>query len=381
MACKQKTIAVHPKMATTPKALNKAPSVKLDKSAKTVELRLSKARSNQPCHISFEPYARPLATWPFTSEDDAAFSLFQCKREAFEVFDDGTFAVAYALPAAAESGMALDMRTLVFDKAGKLLWTHRMTRKEQGVNFVSNFRESFILDMPPHLICSGTLWEGSVQMHCMDRKNGQPKWMGKLPFWSGITPQAMGMSVYIADLTALRKHYPYNGLERRYKRLDGPGGRLSVYATDGQKLFFAANRTGYPLLTAYDFKTMKRVWQVEIDREFESMYTHVFKDANLLLLNSQKTLFAIDTRNGKLLYTLDIQEDNPPITYLKGNLYMLQRLPEAQNRLVAIDPKSGQAKWSSTVPNGTLRLGRQHQRLFIGSPSSAQRVYLPESTP
>lgn len=341
------------------------------------ELKLEERISASACHRVFEPHERPLEQWPFEDEPSAMATLFACKAEAYTALGARGHMVAYALPQTPDNETAVDMRLVVYDDEGKLSFSHRVVRADQGSQFLSNFRESFALELSPHLICTGTAWELNIQIHCLGRDDGDVKWRGQLPFWSGISPQAVGMSLYFADLSALRRHYPYSGVEQRYKRLDGPGGRLGLYATDGQHLFFGPNRGGPYTLTAYSFKDMEHTWGRELGRELDATFTFSSPEANLLVLKHNNELWAIDTQNGDLLWQLDVGQDRPQLASINQTLYVLWRREEQPNVLVALNARDGKAQWWANTPTGVTRLSAMRGQLLLGELGAASAVSHP----
>lgn len=337
---------------------------------KRVELTLSQPTLKRPCHRTFEPHTRPLAQWPLDSPKKEAVTLFGCDREAFIKTSKGERVIAYTLPSV--EGTSPDMRTLMYSPSGKLLWSHRTERK--GENFTLNFRESYILDMEPHLMCSGTLWESSVQLHCMNRETGEDAWLGRLPFWSGIVPQRAEMSVIIADISALRRHYPYNGLEQRYKKLPASGGRMALYATDGKQLFFGANRSPDLTLQAYDLTSFDPLWSVKLEDEVDSVYTRVLPQEELLVLQKEDTLDFFNTKTGKRLYRLKSNEDASPLTTWKGQVLMLQRRGTAPNRLIALNAKTGALMWWALTQTGTLKVAATPSHIMLSGVTSAYTI-------
>lgn len=341
----------------------------LDKD-KRVELTLSPPTIKRPCHKTFEPHARPLEQWPFDSPAREDVELFGCDREAFLKTAQGERVIAYTLPSS--EGTSPDMRTLMYGPSGKLLWSHRTARK--GENFTLNFRESYILDLAPHLMCSGTLWESSVQLHCMNRASGEDTWLGRLPFWSGIVPQRVDMSVVIADISAIRRHYPYNGLEQRYKRLPASGGRMALYATDGDKLFFGANRTPDLTLQAYDLKSFELLWSVAVEDEVDAVYTKILPNSELLVLQREGTLDFFNTKTGERLYRLKSNEDSSPLASWKDQVLMLQRRGAAPNRLIALDAKTGELAWWAITQTGTLKMDATSTQVMLSGVTDAYTI-------
>lgn len=341
------------------------------------ELKLEERITAAACHRIFEPNERPLEQWPFEDEPTAMATLFACKAEAYTPYGERGHMVAYALPNTPEHGSAVDMRLVVYDDQGKLRFSHRVVRSDQGPHFLSNFRESFALDLPPHLICTGTAWELNIQIHCLGREDGDIKWRGQLPFWSGISPQAQGMSLYFADLSALRKHYPYSGVEQRYKRLDGPGGRLGIYATDGKHLFFGPNRGGPYTLTAYHFKDMEHVWGRELKQELDATFSFSASDAQVLVLKHQQELWALDTGSGDLLWQLDVEQDRPALAHINQTLYLLWRREQKPNILVALNARDGKPQWWAKTPTGVTTLSAMRGNLLLGELGAASAVAHP----
>ena len=368
----------HPSAAPPPQTLTYSPLPALQARALgsmmepglRVELELGAPVQASPCHERFEPHERPLERWPFEDAAQVAGALMACRPEAFERLSDGTLALAYALPARPESGLGPDLRVSRYDARGDLMWTHRVNRQERAGGALP--AESFVLDLPPHLICAGTTWEMTVQVHCLARQDGQARWRGQLPFWSGMRPQALGMSLYFADMAALRRHYPYSGVEQRYVRLDGSGGKLALYATDGQRLYFGPNRGGPYTLTAYDLKEMAPRWGVELGVELDA--TFAVASPQVLVVKRLDELWGIDPQTGDRLWALQVEQDRPQLIAHQDALWMLWRRADQANALLHLDARTGQVRAWASVPEGTIALGRFEGALALGQLTQAQAV-------
>lgn len=342
-------------------------------------IHVSEARIWDPCHVLFEEDGAPRARYPFQGDRERqAEALFGCEVEAFEELEDGRRLIAYALPARGLDVGPRDLRLAVYDGDGELSWSLRLNRSGKGAGFLSSLRGSFVADLPPHLICGGTMWEGSVQAICARAESGEAVWEGRLPYWTGIRPTPRDGSLFVADVTGLRRVYPWEGTEMRYRRLEGSGGRASFYATDGERLFFSSGRGDAPLtLIAYDLEQMKPLWSKKLPSKLTATWGRAFPEHELLVVHTDERVIGVDTTTGEARWVFGVGRDTPPVATSKDTLYLLVRRAKGPNLLHALDPRTGEHRWWGAPPTGTLRVAARDDVLLLGSVKAVQRASLP----
>ena len=78
-----------------------------------------------------------------------------------------------------------------------------------------------------------------------------------------------------------------------------------------------------------------------------------------------------------MAWAYSIGDDVPSVAADDESIYVLSRRPDLPNRLTAIDPKTGERRWSTETPAGTLRVLVMDGFLFIGSLRAVQHVSPP----
>ncbi len=348
-------------------------------------LELTEPKVWGACHKLFENAARdvPHTQYPFAQDAaEEALALVGCEIEAYTRTRDGRRLLAYGLPRDDTTGGGKDLRVAVYGEDDTLQWHTRIDRSSRGgSSFAAAQRGSFIVDVPPYLVCAGTMWEGSVQTSCIKTETEEVVWDGSLSYWSGIAPQAFDKSLFAADMTGLRKVYPWSGVERRFRRFEESGGRSSYYATDGTRLFYADNREAPFVMTAYSFEMMKPLWTRQLPGKLDPIWSAAYADHAIALLHHSEQIIAFDAATGAALWTLHVGEDTPPVTADERYVYFLVRRPKLPNLLAAIEPRTGELAWWALPPTGTLRMRSRLNSLIVGSVRAVQRAILPDPKP
>ena len=216
---------------------------------------------------------------------------------------------------------------------------------------------------------------------CAQAETGEPVWQGRLPYWSGVPPQGRNKSLYVADLSGLRRVYPWTGVEMRYVEFDGPGGRASLYVTDGERLYFSAVREGPWRLTAWSFDRMEPDWSRDLPAQPDHAWHAAFPEHDLVLIKTGHRILGIDTEDGQPRWALDVGEDAPKVAASPESIFVLVRRPEVANLLHALDPRTGEHQWWAETPTGTLRVAWHEGALMLGSVRAIQRVNHPAPSP
>jgi hypothetical protein len=327
----------------------------------------STARKTRPCHAYLEGLGgAPVSRFPLDDARERAEVLFGCEVEAHEVLSDGARALTYALPV---SGAGLlespSMRLAVYGADGALEWSHVAKREVRGVSFASSFREGFVADLTPHLVCGGTSWESGVQALCARRDGGEEVWSARLPTWSGLRPSASGKSLMVTDLLGVKLLYPYTGAERRHVKFGGSGGRSAVYAQSEAAILFGANRGTPYTLTSYGRQTLEPLWTVQIDDALETDYG--VSTAQTWVFKSRGRLVGLSAQDGAARWAARIGEDRAPLAASPDAIYVLMRREKGPNRIFELDPETGAARGWTPAPDGTLRIGWSDGFLLAGS--------------
>ena len=342
------------------------------------ELALSEPKLWDICRDLFEPGGEQRTTYPYHEDDTReAEAFFGCDLEGFLELEDGRRYVAYALDPERPSSDTRAIRVVAYDKNGKRTWTHDTKRDSRGTSFAASYRGTTLANVPPHLFCVSSMWESGIDIECLRAKTGELAWEGRLPYWSGIAPQGFAKSLFVADLSGLRQIYPWSGVERRFKKLDGPGGRSSFYATDGERLYYSSNRTAPLELGAYDFATLDKIWSRELTEKLDPLWTEIFPEHELMVLRQDETLVGVSTKGGEALWAVKTGPSTPKIAANEDTILILVRREEKPNLLHAIDPKSGKSKWWSEPPTGTLRIEASRNQVVLGSVRAVQRAVIP----
>lgn len=345
---------------------------------KKSDLELSEPKLWGLCRDIFEPGGEQRTTYPYHEDDTKeAEAFFGCDLEGMLELDDGRRFVAYALDQERPSSETHTIRVVAYDKGGKRTWTHDTKRDSRGTSFAASYRGTTLANVPPHLFCVSSMWESGIDIECLRTKTGELAWEGRLPYWSGIAPQGFAKSLFVADLSGLRQIYPWSGVERRFKKLDGPGGRSSFYATDGERLYYSSNRTAPLELGAYDFATLDKLWSRELTQKLDPLWTEIFPEHGLMILRQEEVLIAVSTTDGKPLWAVKTGPSTPKVAANEDTILVLVRREEKPNLLHALDPKTGKSKWWSEPPTGTLRIEAAKNQVVLGSVRAVQRAVIP----
>ncbi len=337
---------------------------------KVVELELDAPQRYMTCLEFFEPTGSVVAEWPFESKERADRVLWGCDAEAHVRTEQAEY-VAYPLPIDPAT-TTRDLK-LVKYAGGKHAWSHIIDRSEQGRNFVANFRHSFITRLDS-MTCAGTLWEGGTQTHCIDDETGEPIWKGWMPFWAGMAPQSGDGGLWVADLTAVTKRYPFTGVEMAYTKLPETGGRAALYGTDGDSLFFSPSRATPPTLSAIEFESGQTRWMLELQTKPISSFSEVFPEHKLLVVLIDQEIVGFDTESGELLWHWEIGDDRPSVAMWGSQLIVLHRRPDLPNAAISLNPRTGARAWRAELPTGVLEVRASGSHLLFKSIRAIQRV-------
>lgn len=344
----------------------------------TNDATVGETQRHPDCWEFLEATGIVLPEFPLPDRTEAAAHLASCGVEATATLPDGARVLAWG-GAPAEGSDARDLRIAVWEPSGTLRWSAALDRTRQAPNWNANFRRSFIT-LLDDVLCAGTMWEGDTQLTCRQQTDGTPIFTGSLPLWSGIPPQRNQGGLVVADISAITQRYLFSGAEMRHKKLESLGGRAGYYATDGRRLYFAPSRVDAPPLVAYDLETFEEVWRTPLPSLPSSSVAHAWTRFNRVLLEVDDTLVALDTETGAVAWAYEVTEDIGSITADSDTIYVLARRPEVPNRLTALDPATGERRWSLDTPSGTLRALVADGHLFIGSIRAVQHVIPPDAT-
>jgi outer membrane protein assembly factor BamB len=325
------------------------------------------------CHELFEPLGEPTSVFPLQKGEVRTTSLVGCGLEAHHVAEDGREWVAYARPRKSAT-RTTDLRIVAFDADGKRRWHRLMDRSSQGNHFVANYRRSWFAEVPPYLVCAGTLWEGTTQGTCIRDESGEPVWDGFMRFWAGSTPIGRNKSLYVADISGLTRRYPFSGVEMRHRRLDGSGGRGALYLNDQTHLFFSPARADSPRLVRYAFDGMDIDWSVPLPGQPSPTYGAVFREQKLAVLRMDNTIWGVDTETGRGLWALLVEEDRPSLVMHGDDLVMLRRKMDGAVTVFGLDPRDGSRRWHAAAPEGATELIAKDGLLFARSVRAVRRL-------
>ena len=336
--------------------------------ASLVDLRLGPPTLYPPCHQRLEGPQGPTRTLPPDPQGllaQAAF-FYGCGMEASLELKGGGRLLAYPLEPATPKG-APPLRVVMYDKGGRVEWHQRLDRSDHDENFVSRLKGSFLADVPPYLVCAGSMWPSDIQTQCMRKAGGEVVWSGALPFWSGIPPQGANKTLYVADVSGVRRIYPWEGVEMSKERYGELGGRAAFYQTDGETLYFAPQRGDKPILTRLDFTTMKPQWRTQLDSPFEPFWGEISPRHNLVFGLQKEHMIAIDTRTGLPVWKAKVGSSQPDLAVAKDALFLMVRRDELPNLLWKLTPKTGQPLWAAPLPPGILDLGAKEDHVLLKS--------------
>ncbi|MEM1349432.1 MAG: PLuB system PQQ-binding repeat protein [Myxococcota bacterium] len=344
-------------------------------------LKLTEPWPAPPCHRIFERSGEPARSFPLEDDAEVARAVFGCQPGGFKRTEDRTFALYKAPERAGQRVPDLMLSVWTSGEDSKLLWSTRIARDRSEGALAGLTRDAHLVDLPPHLTCAGTRWDARVQIACFERDTGKEGWIGQLPIWSGLRPQAAAKSIVLADTSGIRHVYPWTGVERRFQRLERMGARSSLYASAPGRLYYAANRDVPYNLDAYRLDTLEKLWTRALPGPVRTDVMVDVPAASVMILGYHERVFAIDTTTGDIAWAVRTGEPSPPVAAAKDTVYVLVRRSEGANQLVALDGKTGAAKWAADTPGGTLRVGVHEGVLMLGSLYSVQRVLSVDDAP
>lgn len=342
---------------------------RVDTTSKEVDLTLSDAVRYADCTETLDR-KDAAQMFPMSPADRLPFAI-GCGMEAYSVLTDGSFVTAHAVT----RETSRDLRVSRWDATGKRLWTVDMDRSAEMRNFTANFRESWLADLAPDHLCAGTMWEGGTQGVCVKRDDGSVIWDGWMAFWAGSKPVGYDGGLYVSDVSGVSQRYPFSGIEMRFRKFDGAGGRSSLYLNGVDHVLFAPARAEEPRIIRYDFQSLEPVWRLSLPTNPTAGFGISRDAADIIGLGEE--LLAVNPVNGKPLWRRPLPEPRAPIAARRDTLYLLERKTDLPNVLHAIDLKSGAAKWHATTPLGTLSVHALDERVFLKSVRSVQEVLEP----
>lgn len=331
--------------------------------AKTLEL--SESTRYEDCHERFNPQAEPVERLP----DDAAMTALGCGMEAYSQLSDGSVVAAYLYP---RPDHPHDLRVVRWDAQGTRLWWHDLDRTAEGSSFSINFRASWIADLLPAHVCAGTMWEGGTQGACFTPQSGEPIWSGRMPFWAGMKPMGFEQGLYVPDVSGLTQRYPYSGVEMRYRKFDGSGGRSALYLGTSDRLLFAPSRAEAPRVMAYGLKDFEPLWRLGLPKDPTPNFGLVAQ--NTAILEIADELWAIDVAQGKPLWRRKAPSERASVAATEDTLFVLERRETLPSRLHAWRLREGESLWVGDVPLGTLSVHTLGSRVFLKSVRSLQEL-------
>lgn len=335
-------------------------------STTTHELEIGESRLYDRCHEVLQLDGEPREDLDM---DDGQLwqTLVGCGADGW-VEGDGTRYVVYPTAPIGPDTDQTDLRLVAWGPEGERKWSVVIERREQGKNFIANYRQSFVTVPGERHVCAGTLWEGGTTTACVNRETGKVDWSGRMSFWAGLPPVGLDDVLYVADISALTRRYPYSGVEMRGKKLDGAGGRAAFYASDGDALYFAPARADEPRLIKYSLTEMRPVWRRSLPQNPRTGFAMAVGEHNLVLALFEKDgLVAMDTETGDALWSLDVGVDRPSIAWNSSKLFVLNRVPNELNPLLAIEPRTGKVLSRAETPAGTLHIHASDERLLLRS--------------
>jgi outer membrane protein assembly factor BamB len=331
-----------------------------------VALQLTEATRFEDCHVLLNNDDGPLSQFP---AQDPTPLLLGCGAEAFQVLSDNSLIIAYDSP---RPDHPHDLRLVRWSAQGQRLWWHDLDRNAESRSFSANFRASWIADLSPKHVCAGTMWEGGTQGLCANIDDGTPIWSGRMNFWAGMKPVGFQGGLYVPDVSGLTQRYPFSGIEMRYRKFDGAGGRAALYLNTGDGLLFAPSRAEEPRLVAYDLKTFDARWRTQLPADPTANYGLVQNGVAVFEIGAE--LWAVDVDSGKALWKRPATSTRAPIAATDDTLFVLHRRDDQPNLLRALDLKSGREKWHGPTPLGTLTVHTDQDRVFLKSVRSVQQL-------
>jgi outer membrane protein assembly factor BamB len=344
----------------------KTPTEKPSLPEQKLTIRLSESTRYDDCHVILEA-PEGSAIFPGTKADRLGFML-GCGMEAYEKLADGSFVTAHATPG---DGVK-NLRVTRWSDEGKRLWYFDADRSNEAKNFTANFRSAWVADLSPTHVCAGTMWEGGTDGTCVTLDDGKIIWAGRMSFWAGSKPLGFDGGLYVTDVSGLSQRYPFSGVEMKFRKFDGSGGRSALYLTGQDHLLFSPSRAEKPRLIRYDLKTLEASWRAELPANPTANYGLIEK--GVAVIGVENAVLALDDATGALLWQASITEPRAPIAATNDAIYILERRVDLPNLLHCRDLKSGAPRWSAETPLGTLNVFAAEGRVFIRSVRTVQEV-------
>lgn len=337
-----------------------------DVPAKSVTLELTESVRYEDCHVMMES-PDGTSTFPAAKAERLSFML-GCGMEAYHKLSDGSFITAHATPADAVN----NLRVTRWSDEGKRLWFFDADRSNEARNFTANFRSAWIADLSPTHVCAGTMWEGGTDGTCVTLDKGKIIWAGRMAFWAGSNPVGFEGGLYVTDVSGLSQRYPFSGVEMKFRKFDGSGGRSALYLPGDDHLLFSPSRAEKPRIIRYDLKDLEAKWRSELPGNPTANYGLI--ESGIAVIGIDKALYALDDSSGKTVWTAEIPESRAPIATTSDTFYFLERRIDLPNLLHCLDLKTGAKRWSAETPLGTLSVFAAEERVFIKSVRSVQEV-------
>ncbi len=325
-----------------------------------------------PCHQLLEPDGEPDNL--SDDIDDIDHLFFGCDVDDHYLFDDGRRAVAYAIPIP-ESDDATDLRIVFYDDDGTLLWHRSLDRSHRADAFAPAYRGSFLTPVDNRLICAGTLWLRQTQVICIRQNNGSVVYDGRLDFRAVTDLFVHDGTLTTADDRGITRRYPFSGTEMRHRSFDTRGGASSLYAHDGQRIFYIPG-DDEPTLESWDLNDLQLRWRADLTEFPSRSFEQTFADHRLLFVVVDDTLFGIATDDGQLRMAHRIDDERPRMTASDDHLYLLIRPGDHDPVLYALDPDDGTVEWVADAPAGSRELRYRDGELMVRTVRTVRTLQL-----
>ncbi|MEZ4461853.1 MAG: PLuB system PQQ-binding repeat protein [bacterium] len=306
------------------------------------------------------------------SDRDRSSSFVIGGDGSYRELGDGSFVTAHGV----DVGASKDLRVSRWSASGERLWTFVLDRSAENGNFAANFRASWIADLSPLHVCAGTMWEGGTQGSCVEYDSGKRIWSGRMPFWAGGAPVGFAGGLYVSDVSGISQRYPFSGVEMRFRKFDGAGGRSSLYLNGEDHMLFSPARAEEPRVIRYDYETLSLVWRLALPADPTPGFG--LSRARADVFGVKDEAIAVDPKTGRPLWRRAIPEPRVPIAATDTMLYVLERDETLPNTLHAVDLATGKTKWHAPTPIGTLSVHVLNDRVFLKSVRSVQEVLEPK---
>ena len=333
-----------------------------------VSLNLTPAVRYDDCEATLTPET---TQFPSSAADRLPF-VIGCGMEAYRELSDQSFVTAHSV----EVGASKDMRVSRWSPAGERVWTFVLDRSSENGNFAANFRASWIAELAPLHVCAGTMWEGGTQGTCVEYATGKRIWSGRMPFWAGGPPIGFAGGLYVSDVSGISQRYPFSGVEMRFRKFDGAGGRSSLYLDGEDHLLFSPARAEEPRIIRYDYNSLSPIWRLALPVDPTPGFGLSRAKADVFGVGNEA--IAVDPKTGRALWRRAIPEPRVPIAATDTLLYVLERDETLPNTLHAVDLLTGKTQWHAPTPFGTLSVHVLNDRVFLKSVRSVQEVLEPK---